>query len=96
MSSHSEEKHIVSYKIFTVVWITLLILTAITVWVSRIDLGYLNVVAALVVASTKAFIVIMFFMHLKYENRLFKTVVFLTFLILAIFIGFTFFDVAYR
>lgn len=96
MSSHSEEKHIVSYKIFTFVWVSLLILTAVTVWVSGIDLGYFNVVAALVVASTKAFIVIMFFMHLKYENRLFKGVVFLTFLILAIFIGFTFFDVAYR
>lgn len=96
MSGHDDVKHIVSYKIFTLVWISLLILTAITVWVSRIDLGYLNVVVALVVASTKAFMVIMFFMHLKYESKLFKGVVFLAFLVLAIFIGFTFFDVAYR
>ena len=92
----AENKHIVSYKTFVSVWVILMFLTAVTVWIAKIDLGFLNVVAALTVATTKAFIVILFFMHLKYENRLFKISVFITFLILAIFIGFTFFDVAYR
>ncbi|MBZ4644357.1 MAG: cytochrome c oxidase subunit [Deferribacteres bacterium] len=92
----AENKHIVSYKTFVSVWVILMFLTAVTVWIAKIDLGFLNVVAALTVATTKALIVILFFMHLKYENRLFKISVFITFLILAIFIGFTFFDVAYR
>ncbi|MGA1862513.1 cytochrome C oxidase subunit IV family protein [Deferribacter thermophilus] len=92
----SGEKHTVSYKVFTLVWIFLLILTAITVLVAQIDLGFFNVIAALTVATTKALLVILFFMHLKYENKLFKISVFIAFLILAIFIGFTFFDVAYR
>jgi cytochrome c oxidase subunit 4 len=35
-------------------------------------------------------------MHLKYESNLIRIMVFIAFLILAIFIGFTFFDVAYR
>ncbi|MBC7196980.1 MAG: cytochrome C oxidase subunit IV family protein [Deferribacterales bacterium] len=92
----AESKHIVSYKTFIIVWAVLLFLTAVTVWVAKINLGFLNVVAALTVATTKALIVILFFMHLKYENKLFKISVFITFLVLALFIGFTFFDVAYR
>jgi len=92
----TESKHIVSYKTFIIVWVILLFLTAVTVWVARIDLGFLNVVAALTVATMKACFVILFFMHLKYENKLFKISVFITFFILALFIGFTFFDVAYR
>ncbi|UOD34547.1 cytochrome C oxidase subunit IV family protein [Deferribacteraceae bacterium V6Fe1] len=92
----TESKHIVSYKTFIIVWALLLFLTAVTVWVAQINLGFLNVVAALAVATTKACIVILFFMHLKYENKLFKISVFMTFLVLALFIGFTFFDVAYR
>jgi len=35
-------------------------------------------------------------MHLKYENKFFKFIVFMKFFILAIFIGLTFIDVAYR
>jgi len=96
MSNVGNEKHIVPYRVFITIWVLLLILTAVTIWVSRINLGYFNVVVALLIATTKAALVVFFFMHLKYENRFFKFIVFLTFLILAIFIGFTFFDVAYR
>lgn len=96
MSSVENSKHIVSYKTFIFVWLSLLVLTIITVLVAQIDLGYFNVVVALLVATSKASLVIFYFMHLKYENNFFKFIVFMTFFILAIFIGFTFFDVAYR
>jgi cytochrome c oxidase subunit 4 len=88
--------HVLSYGFLASVWAGLLVLTGITVYVSSIDLGFLNVAVALSVASVKAMLVIFFFMHLKYENRLLQWFVFLAFLILAICIGFTFFDVAYR
>ncbi len=88
--------HPLSYKFLTGIWAALMVLTAVTIAVARVDLGFLNVVVALTVASTKALLVIFFFMHLKYENRTIKWCVFLAFLILAICIGFTFFDVAYR
>jgi len=68
--SHGELGHIVPYKIFVRVFITLVILTLITVGVSRIDLGVMNIVVAMVIASIKAMIVALFFMHLKYENKL--------------------------
>ena len=102
MSEHAEEiagehaSHPLSYGFLTAIWAGLLVLTGVTIAVARIDLGFWNVVVALSVASTKALLVIFFFMHLKYENRLLKWCVFLAFLILAICIGFTFFDVAFR
>ena len=59
-----------SYASYAVVWIALLVLTATTVAVSSVDLGAMNVVVALLIASVKAALVALFFMHLKYENRL--------------------------
>ena len=51
---------------------------------------------ALLVKLFHALLVIFFFMHLKYENRTLGIFLLLVFVILAIFIGFTFFDVAMR
>lgn len=91
-----EHHHVMSIKKLTAVLSALLFLTFLTVAVSRIHLGYFNVVVALALATAKSLFVILFFMHLKYENKTLKTFVFICFLILAIFIGMTFFDVAYR
>jgi cytochrome c oxidase subunit 4 len=94
--SDNHEHHILSVKTATLILATLLVLTVVTVLVARVDLGFFNVIVALGLATTKSLFVIMFFMHLKYENMMLKSFVFICFLILAIFIGFTFFDVAYR
>lgn len=91
-----EQKHIVPYKIFIIIWILLLFLTFVTVLVSRINLGYFNILVAMIVATSKAALVVLFFMHLKYEDKLFKVMVFISFLVLGIFISFSFFDVAFR
>jgi len=94
----TEQEHpIVPYRTFVVVWLLLLLLTAVTVAVSRVHLGPLNIWAALGIASVKSALVIFFFMHLKYEKlRAFGIFLLVALLILAIFIGFTFFDVLYR
>ncbi len=55
---------------YAVVWLALLALTATTVAVSYVNLGMMNVVAALLIASVKAALVALYFMRLKYENRL--------------------------
>lgn len=91
-----ESTHIVPYRTFVVVWLLLLILTGATVAVSRIHLGPLNIWVALGIASVKSGLVIAFFMHLRYENRLLKFFFFAAIVTLAIFIGLTFFDVLYR
>ena len=88
--------HIVPYRTFILVWIALLALTGITVAAAQVNLGALNVWVALGIATLKAALVISFFMHMKYETPLFKLALLSALAILAIFIGFTFFDVLYR
>ncbi len=78
------------------VLVSLLILTGITVGVSYIDMGFFNVPVALLIASTKATIVLLFFMHLKYEGLAIVVSFTSTVLVLMIMIGFTFWDVAFR
>lgn len=96
MTAHTNEHHIISFGKLIAVWAVLLVLTAATVLVTRFDLGGLKVIAALTIACSKAGIVIAFFMHMKYENRLLQILLFVALVTLAIFIGFTFFDVLYR
>lgn len=88
--------HVMGERTLVLVWAGLVCLTALTIAVARIDLGFYNVLAALGIASTKALLVILFFMHMRYENRLLRWLLCLACLLLAIFIGMTFFDVAFR
>jgi len=90
------QQHIISYAKLTAVWLVLLALTVLTIWVSRLDLGVNRVWGALAIASLKGGLVIAFFMHMKYEGKLLRWLLFVALLTLAIFIGFTFFDVLYR
>ena len=79
------EHHIVSPLEYTFVFGALLIGTLITVVAANLDLGIFNPVVALGIASTKAVIVILFFMHVKYQSNLIKMTVgagFFTFLVL--------------
>jgi len=59
-----------AYRTYIIVWIALLILTVLTWGISYINLGMGNVAVALLIASLKAALVALFFMHLRYENRL--------------------------
>ncbi len=92
----NEQHHIVSYRKLTGIWLTLLALTALTVAITRVDLGGYKVLGALTIACAKSGLVVAVFMHMKYEGRLLRWLLFLALLTLAIFIGFTFFDVLYR
>jgi cytochrome c oxidase subunit 4 len=58
-----------SSKFYYTIWIALLCLTVITAAVSFIDLGPLNTVVALVIATVKALLVVLFFMHVKYTSE---------------------------
>lgn len=82
--THHEE-HIVSPKVYLVIGVTLLALTATTTAVSYVELGNFNAVVALAIACIKMTLVVLFFMHVKYSSKLTKLTVaagFLTFLVL--------------
>ena len=95
-SPHDKAPHILRYRTLILVWLGLLTLTALTIRISRLDLGVNRVWGALAIASVKGGLVIAFFMHMRYESRLLRWLLFLALITLAIFIGFTFFDVLYR
>ena len=89
-------KHIVPKRIYFAVFFALIILTALTVWVAFIDLGAFNDVVAMSIAITKATLVVLYFMHVRYSSGL--TWVFVTagFLFLVILLVFTMSDVLTR
>jgi len=88
--------HVVSPKIYLGVFLTLLVMTAITTVVSGIDLGPWNTVVALGIAVFKATLVVLFFMHVKYSPRLTATVIGGGIFWLLILIALTFSDFATR
>jgi cytochrome c oxidase subunit IV len=88
--------HIVPYRTFIIVWLVLLVLTAVTVAAAQFNLGALNVWVALGIATVKASLVVAVFMHMQYETPLFKLALLAALAILAIFIGMTFLDTLYR
>ena len=90
------EQHLMSYTSLALVLAALLVLTGITIWVSHHDLGAFNVPLTLAIASTKVSLVLLFFMHLKYEGRAITLSFVGTICFLAIMIGFIFWDVAFR
>jgi cytochrome c oxidase subunit 4 len=69
-------EHIMSSKFYYTIWIVLLCLTVITAAVSFVNLGPFNTIVALVIATFKALLVVLFFMHVKYTSeKLTKTVI---------------------
>jgi cytochrome c oxidase subunit 4 len=72
MPEHSE--HIVSSKLYWLVWFLLIVGTVLTALVARVDLGIFhgidtNTVVALLIATCKASLVVLIFMHVKYTSE---------------------------
>ncbi len=88
--------HATGYGMYVAVWAGLLLLTGGTVAVSYLDLGLLNVAAALLIASVKASLVALFFMHLKFEDKLVWTFALVPIFFLALIIGGTLSDTLFR
>jgi cytochrome c oxidase subunit 4 len=90
---HHGISHVASLKVLLGTGGTLLVLTLVTVLATKVDFGAnINLALAMLIAVTKATLVILFFMHLKYD-RLFHTVVFVGAILAAsLFVGFTLMD----
>jgi cytochrome c oxidase subunit 4 len=93
-------EHIVSPKIYILIFAVLMILTSTTVGAAEVDLNHyfksLNVIVALVIATCKAILVILFFMHAYYSSKRTKLIVFAGFFWLAIMLSLTLGDYATR
>ena len=82
-------------RVFLLVWGALLALTAITVAASVTFPGRVGIGVAMVVTPIKAALILMWFMHLKYEKVVFKFMFLTAVVILAIVMGLTFFDYSF-
>ena len=63
-------QHVVSPKIYFAVFASLMLLTALTVWAAFQDLGPFNLVVALGIATLQATLVVLYFMHVRYNPKL--------------------------
>jgi cytochrome c oxidase subunit 4 len=88
--------HIASVKSYVTIFLALMVLTLVTVLVAYVDLGQFNKVVALGIASFKATLVVLYFMHVKYASRLTKLIVVTGFFFLAILLTLTMADYGSR
>ena len=68
-------EHVVPRKVYYAIFITLIVLTGVTVAVSFVDLGPFNTIVAMTIACFKATLVVLYFMHARYSERLTHVVI---------------------
>ena len=95
--SENHDEHITPYKTYVIIWLILMALTVITVYVAReIELGSINLFVAMLIASVKATVVALFFMHLKFEDSITWVFALYPLFLLSLLIGLTSIDVFNR
>jgi cytochrome c oxidase subunit 4 len=90
------ESHVTSYKTLGIILLLLLLLTTITINVTSYNLKLWNVAIALGIAGVKGYLVLTYFMHLKYENRIIRAFVLVVFTLFITIFAITFIDYLYR
>ncbi len=88
--------HIVPYRTYGLILVLLLVLTGVSVAVTQIELTKWSTAVALILASAKSAFVLAIFMHLKFDQKIFKVMALLIILLLAAVIIVTFLDYAFR
>lgn len=91
-----DKPHIVPYRTYFIILIALIILTLSSIEITSIELAEYTVAAALVFAVVKSYLVLTYFMHLKYDKRYIKIMVGFVFAIFLVMIVITFLDYLYR
>lgn len=70
MANHADNsEHIVSAGLYWLVFLILIVCTCLTAWIATVDLGPFNTVVALTIATFKASLVVLIFMHVKYTSE---------------------------
>ncbi len=92
----NQHEHSVGYGGYVLIWLVLLSLTVMTVAVVGFDLGGFTLALALLIAAVKSALVINIFMHIKFDDAIFKVFLALTGAILIVVFVLTAFDVIYR
>ncbi len=84
--------HVVPVRVLATVWGVLLVLTVTTVAAAGVDLGNLNLGVAMLIATVKATLVLLFFMHLRYDRPILAIVFVTALLFVALFVSIALLD----
>jgi len=93
---NEEAVHAIPYSTYIKVWAALVVLTGITVAAAMGNLKQMAIFTALLVATVKSSLVLLYFMHLRYENKFFAYALIAVIATFAIFLGLTFADYSFR
>ncbi len=93
---HHGDHQLVPFGLYLRVWAILLVLTVLTVGVSYLDLKHVTVLTATLIATVKGTLVLLYFMHIRFEQRIFAWMIVAVLGTYAIFVGLTFVDYWYR
>ncbi len=85
-------EHIVSPRIYIVIFVSLMLGTAITIWAAFQNFGKFNIVIALAIATIKATLVVLYFMHARYSPKRTQLVIVCSVFWLAIMLALTLAD----
>jgi cytochrome c oxidase subunit IV len=86
------QHHIIPQSVYFKILGILLVLTVVTVIAARVDFGFLNPIIAMAIASAKAYYVLAYFMHLKYDDKLFTVAFFSSIFFLVLLFAFVILD----
>ncbi len=92
----NEKHHIVPYKTYVIVLIALIALTMSSIEITHIQLQQYTVAGALVFSTIKSYLVLTYFMHLKFDKPYLKIMVIFVFSVFVVTILITFADYLYR
>ncbi len=96
MSKNNDKPHIVPYRTFLLVLLALLAFTFISIGVTSYDLGPVTVLTALLLATLKTILVLTYFMHLKWDVKMFGILVAAVLALIGVVIFITFLDYLFR
>ncbi len=96
ISEDHQHSHGLTYGGYVMVWAVLVALTSVTVTIAGINLGSVTLIAAMLIACIKTFMVANYFMHVKFDNRIIKIFILICILLFVIFLTLTFSDLSYR
>lgn len=86
----------IPYRVYIIVWLCLVVLTGITVGVSYLDMRNAAIMLAVMIASVKAMLVMLYFMHVRYDKPIVAYMIAVTAVVYAVFFGLTMSDYWYR
>lgn len=92
----NEKKHIVPYRVYLYILASLIVFTFMSIGIIHINLGVYSVLGAMIFAILKSFLVLTYFMHLKFDTLFLRLAVLAVFILILVVVFITFLDYFYR